>query len=434
MISFLRKKAGWLTILLLALLPVLRWIAIAPLNYRFFDLSATMTSFGQITGLAGMAMFSISLILSARLKFLDKYFYGLDKVYKYHHAIGAFSFSLLLFHPLFLVFRYIQFSLRDAALFFLPSSDLARNFGIVSLFFMIILMVLTFYIRLKYQSWKLSHKFLVFVFAFAVLHSVYAASDVSRDDILRFYILGLAFLGLAAGFWRAFLHKYFNRNFVYEVKKVAKANRDVVEIEMSPKAGMMHFEAGQFIFASFENKEIGAEIHSFSMTSAEGEENLKIAVKVLGDYTGKIKNLNIGDKVSVEGPFGKFSYKNVPGKSQIWVAGGIGITPFLSMARSLKDDGYEIDLFYSVNNPEDAVFADELSKISSIHKNFKLFAWYSRESGRLNGEIIAELSSGVLDKEIFICGPLAFMESLSGQFVKIGVKKEKIHWENFNFK
>jgi len=434
MISFFRKNMGWLTILLLALLPIARWAVILPLSYRFFDLSATMTSLGQIAGLVGMAMFSISLILGARLKALDRYFYGLDKVYQNHHIIGAVSFSLLLFHPLFLVVRHIQFSLRDAALFFLPSADWARNFGIVSLFFMIVLLVLTFHIQLKYQHWKLSHKFLVLVFIFAVLHSFYATSDISRDNILRFYILGLASLGLAAGFWRSFASKFFNKNFEYEVVKLTALRPDVFQIEMFPKDGAMEFESGQFIFVSFASRGVSAESHPFSIASAPDAENLRIVVKALGDFTEKIKNLKVGDKVSIEGPFGGFSYKKAPSKNQIWVAGGIGITPFLSMAANLKDDSYKIDLYYSVKSGEEAVMLDELAGIMFINKNFKVIPWITNTKGYLNGSAITELSGGLEGKDIFLCGPPVFMESLRGQFMKLGIKEERIHWENFNFK
>lgn len=435
MVLILRKNSGRAAILFLSLLPVAIWSEILPLSDRFFDLSVAMTSLGQITGLVGMAMFSISLILGARLKILDRYFSGLDKVYQNHHTIGAVSFSLLLFHPLFLVFKYTQFSLRDAALFFLPSADWARNYGIVSLFFMIALMAATFYIQLKYQTWKSFHRYMVIVFMFAVLHTVNATSDISRDDILRYYILGLAFLGLAAGIWRAFLHKYHNRNFEYEVKKVTVAGEGITEIEMAPKSDAMNFEAGQFIFISFKSEKISPEVHPFSIASAPGGENLKISVKGFGDYTNEIKNLKAGDKVSIEGPYGGFSYKKAPSKNQIWIAGGIGITPFLSMAGDLKaGDGYKVDLYYAVNKPEEAIYLNDLSGISSININFKVIAWYSKQQDFLNSKIVSEISKGVQDKDIFLCGPPVFTKSLNEQFGKMGIKEERIHWENFNFK
>lgn len=434
MLLSLRKSAGWLAVIVLAFFPVIRWAIISPLSYRFLNLAETMTSFGQIAGLLGMSLFSVNLILSSRLKFLDKYFYGLDKVYNQHHIIGAISFCLLLFHPLFLVVQYAQFSLRSAALFFLPLSSQAVNFGIYSLFLMIVLMIFTFYIKLKYQQWKFFHKFMVVTFMFSVVHVFFVSSDISRDNILRIYVLGLAVIGLVAGFWRAFLIKKINNNFEYEIVRVAMLKPDVVEIEMAPKGKAMEFEAGQFVFMSFSSKAVEPEAHPFSISSAPEENNLRVTVKALGDFTGEMKNLKIGDKVSVEGPFGKFSYQEVSDKNQIWIAGGVGITPFLSMAKSLKGNNYKIDLYYSVKSKEEIIAKEELEDIALSRKNFRVIFWCVDEKGYLSASEISKISGDLENKDIFLCGPPAFMESLRGQFINLKADKDRIHWEKFNFK
>lgn len=432
MASILRKNIGWLAIVILSLLPVIRWAMIIPLNYRFFDLTMTMTSVGQITGLVGMAMFSISMMLSGRERFLDMNF-GLDKVYKNHHVVGAFSFTLLLFHPLFLAVKYIQFSLRDAALFFLSSDNWALNYGILSLFLMIVLMVLTFYIVFRYQYWKFFHKFMVVVFVFAMYHTFYISSDISRDDILRIYVLSLAALGFSFGFYRAFLSRFFDEKYQYVIKKAIEIAPGVMQIDMEPKNRALSFNPGQFIFIKFIGKSISLEEHPFSISSAPSLNNLQLIIKSLGDYTNELKNLKEGDMALVEGPFGRLSYLNIENKNQIWIGGGVGITPFLSMARSLKNDGYKIDLYYSVKIKEEIVFLDELSNMSAVDKNFRVIPWYANEKGYLSASAIYELSGGLRDKDIFLCGPPVFMDSLRGQFRKLGVKKGKIHLEKFNF-
>ncbi len=99
-------------IAILSVFPFIIWAFMEPIGFRFSDLSSTMTSFGQIFGLVGMSLFSINLILSGRLKFLDKFFHGLDKVYAHHSKIGAVAFSLILFHPLFLVVKFLTFLIR----------------------------------------------------------------------------------------------------------------------------------------------------------------------------------------------------------------------------------------------------------------------------------------------------------------------------------
>lgn len=428
----LKKNIGWLTILVLATLPILIWLIMQPLPVRFFDINSAMTSLGQITGLLGMALFSINLILSSRLKILDKYFYGLDTVYNYHRVLGAISFSLLLFHPLFLVFKYISFSLRQAALFFIFSDNQAMNFGIMALALMIILISVTFYFGLKYHIWKFTHKFMVAVFVFAILHSIYIASDISRNNFLRYYILSLAIAGLLAGIYRAFISKYFNVNFFYIIKNINQLSSDVFQLTMTPKNKVLNFKPGQFVFTSFLGQAISSEIHPFSISSAHGQ-NLELVIKSLGDFTSQLKSLAVGDQVSVEGPFGKFSYTNGESKNQIWLAGGIGITPFLSMARSLQNNDYKIDLYYCTKDKEEAVLLDELLNISKTNENLKIIPWYSAESGRINSQKVADISHGLTNKDIFLCGPAVFMDSLKKQFISLGVNKKNIHLEQFKF-
>ncbi|MBI5465867.1 MAG: ferric reductase, partial [Candidatus Kerfeldbacteria bacterium] len=98
----IKNNLGWLIIIFLSLLPIVFWYFLKPISTRFISSTTTLTSLGQITGLVGMAMFALTLILSARLKFLENYFGGLNRVYVAHHIFGSIAFILLLFHPLIL--------------------------------------------------------------------------------------------------------------------------------------------------------------------------------------------------------------------------------------------------------------------------------------------------------------------------------------------
>lgn len=419
-------------IVILALIPAVIWAFMAPITSRFTDLGTITTSIGQVLGLVGMSLFSINLILAGRLKFLDKYFNGLDKVYANHSKIGAISFSMLLFHPLFLVVQYLLTSTKAAAMFFIPGTDVPVTWGILSLSLMIILIGFTFYIKLKYNIWKFSHKFMIVAFVFAIIHTLMISSDVSRNHFLAFYILFLAIVGLVVSIRQAFLNKAFVKKFEYKVKVVNQLNNDISEIEMESLKNKIDFTPGQFAFFSFLSEGVTPESHPFSISSSNNENNLKITVKNLGDYTGLLNNLRPGDGVLIDGPYGHFSYSNVDSKNQIWIAGGIGITPFFSMAKSLADD-YNIDFYYSVREEKDAVYLKELKDISAKNSNFRFNLWSAEDRGYINGGVVASLSDGIVDKDIFFCGPPMLMESLKNQFVSLGVDIKKIHYENFSF-
>lgn len=417
-------------ITILSVIPVIIWFFIEPLSMRFGDFTSAMTSIGQLLGILGMTLFAITLILSGRLKIIDRYLKGLDRVYVKHHILGAISFSMLLFHPLFLVIRYITISIRDAGLFFVPFRNIPITWGILSLIVIILLISATFYINMKYHRWKLSHKFMTIAFALAVLHTFMIGSDIAKNDFLKYYILTLSILGLIISIRKAFFDKILKKKYRYIVRSVTQLNNDAVEVELSGVKEKVSFKSGQFIFVSFKTNGL-REFHPFTIASGDNENNLKLIIKNFGDFTYKIKSLKSGTEVLIDGPYGNFSYNNFENKDQIWIAGGIGITPFLSMSKVLDKD-YSVHLYYSVKDKSEAVQLGELSDFTLKNKNFKFTLWSSNESGYITAEKIKELDGDLLKKEMFLCGPPVFMENIKNQLLSLGVEINKIHYENFN--
>ena len=181
------SKSGWWILSVLSLIPLVLWIFESPLSLRFSSPSISTRSLGDIAGLCGMAMFSLVMILSARLKIFESFFNGINESYTAHHFFGGLALCLLLFHPVFLVYGYLSISLRAAALFLLPGAMWAQNFGMIGLFLMIITLVITFYTKLKYQVWKFTHKFLGLAFIFAFLHTFLIGGDLTSNRSLKIY-------------------------------------------------------------------------------------------------------------------------------------------------------------------------------------------------------------------------------------------------------
>ncbi len=431
MMSKITRKIGWPIFIVLAIVPAAFWIMIEPLGGRFFDWQLAFTSIGQLLGLIGMALFSLNLILAARLKWLEPFFFGLNRVYIKHHLVGALALILLLFHPLFLAVRMIPFSLREAALFFVPFNDSAVTYGIFALLLLIALLAVTFYAKWPYERWKASHKFLGLAFFLASLHMFFIPSDVSRSASLRAYMFFLVMAGLAAVIYRSIFSAILVRKYKYTVAAVREVNPAVIEIELAGGEKNLRHEPGQFLFISFRQPGIGAEYHPFTIASGSGSSNLKLTIKNLGDFTAELKKLKAGASAKIEGPFGKFSYLEAPGREQIWLAGGIGITPFLSMARSLKPaGGYRIDLFYCVRTMEEAVFIDELNEIARRDPQLRVIPFCTDIEGYLSAETVAK-HCALAGKEIFVCGPPAMMKGLKDQFRKLNIPADRIHSEEF---
>lgn len=435
--NFFKNNLGWILVIILSLIPAFLWFGMLPVQYRFGGTTQIFTSLGQLTGLVGITLFALSLILSGRFKFFDENLHGLNRVYINHHRIGAIAFILLLFHPIFLTYRLIIFSLKIASNFWLPDSNWALNFGSISLFGMIILLILTFFVSLKYNVWKKTHKFMGLAFFFGGLHAFFINSDISRNIALRWYVLSLSAVGIFVYLYRTVFGKFFVKKYNYVLDGVKRLNNNVIQINLNPldKKDAFNYSAGQFAFLSFKNNLISEEWHPFSFISIPKDGNVKFAIKNLGDYTSMLAGLPTGTMVEIEGPFGQFSFQNFPSKKQIWIAGGIGITPFISMAKNFseeKNNYYNIDLYYSVKTESDLVLMDDLLKISEMNNNFRFFPFISEKMGNINIKYITQNSGDLKNKEILLCGPMPMVSSLKKQFKTIGVKKNNIHSEEFN--
>jgi predicted ferric reductase len=197
----------------------------------------------------------------------------------------------------------------------------------------------------------------------------------------------------------------------------------MAEIIMKPAGRGIKYLPGQFVFVEFEVSGMAGEQHPFSITTA-GKDELGIAVKNLGDFTQKMINLESGTRVWIEGPYGRFAQKFVKGRKQVWIGGGIGITPFMGMARGLTSGELKkLDVYYVVSERKEAVLVPE---------GVKTQIWVSREKGRITGKAIAKEIKDIRERKIMLCGPKPMMESLKRQLRELGVKSKNIMYERLS--
>jgi predicted ferric reductase len=430
----MKQKLGRIFIIVLALIPLALWISMQPLSERFLTVYSSFRSIGQIFALSGVVLFSLTFILNARIKSLEDYFGGLDKMLRVHHLTGTIAFILLLFHPLFLAASMLQFSLMHALQLLIPSANWPINFGIIALFIMEVLLVITFYVNLKYQKWKFSHKWLGLAFIIAAIHVLLINSDISINIYLRSYILFMVVVGIYFFIHRTIIGRATTKIYKYSVEKVKKLNKQVVEITLVPDGEKIVHEPSQFVFVSFKDDAITSESHPFTISSSPDEKNLRFTIKNLGDFTSNLSKIKKGTLVEITGPHGAFYRESYEKSSQIWISGGIGITPFLSLARSMKTkkNTQLVELYCSFKTKEEELFVDELMQISKNNKHFKVYSNIASKDGFLTAEKIAKKSRDLHDREILICGPPIMINELREQLRALGVPNGKIHSEEFD--
>jgi predicted ferric reductase len=387
----------------------------------------------QITALTGFSLFALTFVLSARWKWLEDYFGGLDKMYHLHHNMARIALTLLLIHPILLAIRFIPGEMEKLVWYLLPMHrKIEIDLGSWALWGLILLMLLTIFIKLPYDKWKITHKFMGVFFILGVLHIFFLDLSVSANPVLAAYLGILSVTGVVAWVYKSLLFDLLIEKPRYRVESTDHLNEHVVEITMKPEKRRVQFIPGQYFFFSFRDSVISTESHPFTVCDEDDNGQIKIMVKVLGDYTKQLyKNLKPGAIALLEGPYGRFDYRNGK-KDQIWIGGGVGIAPFLSFANDLKNQkhpNFRVDLYYCVKSENEAIHIQQFKELEEMTKDFQVHLIREDVEGLLSTNGLTRLE----DKDVFICGPKSMREALVPQLKKNGVPNKAIQFEDFDF-
>jgi len=397
------------------------------------SLSSPLLFFSQLFSLLGSVLLCLSFVLGSRARILEKIFGGLDKVIKLHHIVGGVSFVLLINHPILLAVEALpNYSLASKYLFL--SSIFEYNVGVVALYGMIILLLLTLVIKLPYDLWLKTHDTFGIVLFFACLHIFFITSDVSRYIPLRIWMFVNLGVGMFFYIYKVFLYKWFGPRYEYTIEKINE-NADIIELYLKPVGESINFLPGQFAFISFE-KDGFEESHPFSFSSSPNDSVVRFSVKIFGDYTARLRQLSPGTKCLIWGAYGRFYYNFFGNKDVVCIAGGIGITPFVSLIRYEENHVLprKISLFYSAKNESLAIYHNYFIDVQSRLQNFKYFPNFDAQKPRLSSQSIIQDIGDLHNKLFYICGPTGMMHGLSADLQNSGVKSSDIIFEDFNFK
>jgi predicted ferric reductase len=432
---------GPLLLLSLCVTPLVLWAFAEPLDSRFQGRYQTLTSIAVLLALAGTVAFALNLVLGARLRPVEALFGGLERMYKAHRLNGQIAFLLLLGHVVFILASRATISTSTALDLLRPSAGWTVFAGVLAFAGMVVAIVLTLFVRMGHELFVYVQRSFGIVFLGATYHVF--TTDGARDDsqALNLYMASLATLGIAAFAYRSVLGDVLVRRRPYRVAAVNRLDENVTEVVMEPRARRLTYAPGQFLFVSFREPFseqfplfLRNQFHPFSITSAPDESRLRITVKAVGDYTRALRTLEPGAAAVVEGPYGAFSSRDLQNDRQIWIAGGIGVTPFLSMARSLDGRaGPAVDFYYCVEHEPEAHFLDEIRSIAREREGFRVSLVPRDREGFLTAERLAAENDDLASADILVCGPPAMIESLRSQLKRQGVPGSQIHAEEFSF-
>jgi predicted ferric reductase len=436
----LRSLLGPLWLVTLCVVPLVVWAGSAPLGPRFDGRYVALTSIAVLLALAGTSAFALNLVLGARLRPVETLFGGLERMYKAHRLNGQIAFVLLLGHVGFILASRATISTSTALDLLRPGAGWTVFAGVLAFAGMTIAIVLTLFVRLGHELFVYVQRSFGVVFLGATYHVFTTRGALDGSRSLSLYMVSLATLGIAAYLYRSVLGSLLVRRSKYRVAAVNRLDEFVTEVVMEPREAPLLYAPGQFLFVNFREPFSAQfppfarnQFHPFSITSAPSEQRLRITVKAVGDYTRALRTLERGVEAVVEGPYGAFTSRDVPNDRQIWIAGGIGVTPFLSMARSLNGDAPAVDLYYCVEHEPEAHFVDELRSIARERENFRVVVVPRDRDGFLTAERLAVETPDLESADVLICGPPEMIVSLRSQLRAGGVPAERIHAEEFSF-
>lgn len=418
----LNRKGIYALVGVVALFVVLHW-AFAPDHHEPRTTGTTM-----LGGIAFLLM-TASIVLSTRLDALEGWFGGLDRMYQVHRVAGATALVFVLVH-FFGVPKELPPGVDPVANALFPSGPL----GMLALIMLVLLLAVALNRKISYSRWRPSHRLMGLVYV-AVIGHFMTAPGVFFE---RFSASGLMLILAATIGVLAYLYSVFGMNrrtaLPYVIEAVNPLER-ATELVLKPVGAALDHRPGQFAFVEIEGKG-WSEPHPFTISSAPGEERLRFTMKVLGDWTRKVREeLKPGGAVQVRGPYGHFDASRA-GNKQIWLAGGIGLTPFLSKLRAMQPgDERQIHLVYAARNKTDAIFLEELEARAAELGNITLVPLFSDEGNFARVDIMKEKLPDPLESyDYFLCGPKPMVDGLVKGLRKEGVPRTSIHTEAFEFR
>ena len=436
------RDAGPVTIGGLVVAQGVVWVVCHPPGERFGSY------LGQFLGAEAILLLSVALVLISTLPWVEVWFDGIDRAAIWHRRLAITGLVLLAPH--------ILLSSNPAGSSLGGPLAVAGVVGMVALALWAILprwqsvvprslrplvvaardaRGVAWFRRIfgGYERWRALHRTTGLFVAAGFAHGLLDGTPFGDSAVLRWSYVAIGAVGLGFYAYRELLARFFLSLHDYQVEAVSGIEPGLVEIALRPLGRGVDFVPGQFAMVYLEAKD-GWHRHPFTIASAPREGILRFTIKALGDYTSRLHELiEPGMPAVIGGPHGRFDHRRGTDR-QAWIAGGVGVAPFLSWLRAL--DGplpHRVDFFYTTVGPP--AFADEIRAIADHHANLRAHLIDTSVEGRLTAErVLAEAGGRPRGLSVFMCGPAAMLSSFETRLRSEGVAARHIHREYFDWR
>lgn len=434
----LARSGLWVGLyVLLALYPLL-WLAAVPHGWGTFrgELASAL-------GFLALSAMSMQFALTARFRWLAPPF-GTDLVYAFHRHVTAAAIAFALLHPV-VLFGDDPGTLLAWAVPWTP--PWAVGAGVASAWLLLAVALTSWFRRrlaLPYDGWRRLHGVGAAAAVLLALWHALSAGSLLEGPIVRWLWIAWT-LGWVALLLRVRIAKplALGRK-PYRVREVIPERGDAVTLVLEPEGHPgFRFRAGQFAWLTWGASPFAAAEHPFSFSgSSQRAPRVEFTVKAMGDFTRRLVAMaRAGDRAWVDGPFGTMSVDGFPdADGYVFVAGGIGVAPCLSMLRTLADRGDRRPhvLVFGTGRWERTPFRDDLAALAGrldlrvVHVLESPPPGWTGETGLVTRALLERHVPREGRRGYFVCGPPPMMDAVEEALYGLGVPIADLHSERFD--
>lgn len=375
------------------------------------------------TGVVSFALMGFVMLLATRPVWAERWVGGMDQVYQLHKWAGIWAVLFAVSHWVIKLSKPIIIALIGNAnratktpllSFFSDYKSLAKSLGEWAIYAAIIMLVLTLWRSFPYKFWRHLHRIMPVLFLMVGFHALVLMPLSYWTQPIGLGLVMMLGLGLY-GAWQALTQRIGLRHrYLAQVVQCELGQDQVLFLRAQVDARWPDHQPGQFAFICFDRQE-GA--HPFTIASApHADGHIDFRIKALGDYTQKMAaKMRPHMFFEIEGPYGQFALDRInPQREQIWIAGGIGITPFIAWLEALimQPQAVTAQLHYCIDRAEDSAACHYLQQLVAQLPTIHLSIHESAKGQRLTPEQLMSTMSSTQNYELWFCGPTGLLHAL----------------------
>jgi predicted ferric reductase len=391
---------------------------------KFFGLHAALLMFCQ-------------LLLVARLPWLDRRI-GMDRLTVWHRWVGFTLLWTVLTHATLVVLGFATLDDTSMAKTFVALSGVpASLLGMLAAAVILLIAVVStrpLRRRLPYEVWHGLHLTLYVALGLAFVHQLQETTTFTSSAFATTYWWTMwlfAFGALLTGrlvlpLWRNAYHRF-------TVSAVVPESDNVVSVYVTGRhLDKLPARAGQFCIWRFPGHHNWWLANPFSLSAAPDGRGLRLTAKAVGTTSAGLRNIPVGSRAFVEGPYGAFTSLHRTRPGVLLIAGGVGITPVRSMLEESATG--DVVVLYRVRSEADAVLLPEVRRlVEQRGGRLHLLTGRAGESAAppFGAQSLHHLVPDVLERDVYVCGPPAMTAAVLAGLRELRVPAHQVHAEKF---